>query len=65
MCESLLKNIIDTIYMKNLKKAVHKIQIFIKRDTIKKTIWTGENVFVWYVENKKSLQFVVSKTIRQ
>ena len=65
MCESLLKNIIDTIYMKNLKNAVHKIQIFIKRDTIKKTIWTGENVFVWYVENKKSLQFVVSKTIRQ
>ena len=64
MCESLLKNIIDTIYMKNLKNAVHKIQIFIKRDTIKKTIWTGENVFVWYVENKKSLQFVVSKTIR-
>ena len=51
--------------MKNLKNAVHKIQIFIKRDTIKKTIWTGENVFVWYVENKKSLQFVVSKTIRQ
>ena len=41
MCESLLKNIIDTIYMKNLKNAVHKIQIFIKRDTIKKTIWTG------------------------